>query len=161
MAQTFEWPNLLMGTDSANLSKWKTWKTKLSLADDGFVKVEWNGRTSGTDLGVFTQFVDKIPAGDYEVLFDAYADKDITLDYCYIMRKVPPNINLNLRIPITTTPETYSVKFNVSADQADSSFMVGTTDADRTPFYVRHMMLVAGGSLAPGRRRKVRCGHER
>lgn len=145
MGQSFQYPNLLVGTDPADLSKWGTWKAKLSLVDDGYIKVAWDGLSYGTDLGAFPQYVDKIPAGDYEVSFDAYADKDIALDYCYIMRHNRINLRLGLHIQITTVPKTYSAKFNVGEDQADSSFMVGTTDADRTPFYVRHLMLAAGG----------------
>lgn len=145
MGQTFEYPNLLVGTDPANLSKWQPWKTKLSLVDDGYIKVAWDGLSYGKDLGAYPQLVNKIPAGDYVVSFDAYADKDITLDYCFIMRKGTYNISLGLRIQITTIPKTYSAKFNVGEDQADSSFMVGTIDAGRTPFYVRHLMLAAGG----------------
>lgn len=156
--QTFQYPNLLVGTDPADLSKWRTWKTRLSLVDDGYIKVAWNGLSYGTDLGAFPQYVDKIPAGDYEVSFDAYADKDIALDYCYIMCNGRHNLSLGLRIQITTAPKTYSAKFNVGEDQADSSFMVGTHNADRAPFYVRHLMLVAGGFLARGRLRQGRCG---
>lgn len=145
MGQTFEYPNLLVGTDPADLSKWRTWNTKLSLVDDGYIKVAWDGRSYGTDLGAYPQFVDKIPAGDYEVSFDAYADKDIVLNYCYIMRNNRFNLSLGLHIQITTIPKTYSAKFNVGEDQADSSFMVGIIGAGRTPFYVRHLMLAAGG----------------
>lgn len=149
MAQTFAYPNLLAGTDpafdgtSVHIGM-LGWNAKLTSAGDGFTKVAIaNANYDGP--GIYPGFIGRLTAGEYTVAFEAYSDVDATpLNYNYLMRKNAINVAMQTTYKVlTTTPKVYSASFSLGEDQEDVSFMVGT--ASRRTFYIRHMMLVAGG----------------
>lgn len=148
--QTFEYPNILAGTDPAFDRNsvpigMSGWYAKLTSAGDGFIKVAIaNANYDGP--GIYPGcFIGRLAAGEYTVAFEAYSDVDATpLNYNYLIRKNSYNLPMQTTYKVlTTTPKVYSASFSLGEDQEDVSFMVGTNS--HQTIYIRHMMLVAGG----------------
>lgn len=134
--------NLLLKTNPVQwIDEWVAWQRgTITLLDDRWVEVE--KAEASTQNGIYMPKISHIPGqGKYMLSFDAYADSDAQIDYCYIMN-ADGNVSLEIVVPITTVPTRYRIQLNIASEYSECSVMIGTRNGDT--FYVRDIQLECG-----------------
>lgn len=130
---------------SEYISKWNAWSSSiLELTDNGYLKVYTN--SEDTAIGAYPPKISTIEQGvEYTLSFDAYADSNIELDYCYIICS-SGNYPFGIAIPITQTSNKYKYTFVSPNDYTDCSVMIGYNDSAgiTSAFYLKNLMLEKG-----------------
>lgn len=137
--------NYLRKTDvTKNFNEWIPWNSTLELAEDGFLKITPNANASS--VGAYPPKLSTIEAWQsYVVSFDAYATKDISMGYFYIVSD-DGNTLLGTVVNITTTPKRYSFDVITSDTINNCSilFAYATSGNGSTVFYLRNPKLEKG-----------------
>lgn len=139
--------NYILRTNvSKYFSEWVPYidASTLSLVD-GYLKSTPNDSVYYN--GVYGPKMSNLEAGtEYTLSFDAYADSELTLNYCYIMCD-DGNKSFGIYIPITTTSAKYTHTFTTDKAYADCSIMIANRDSTNgvsTPFYLKNLKVEKG-----------------
>ena len=138
--------NYLQKTDVTKyFDEWLPWGSTLELTNDGYVKITPTEGAGG--VGAYPPRLATIKAGEtYTVSFEAYAEKDITMSYFYVM-DADGNSRISRTVNITTTPARYSFTFAPSVDFDNCSILFGyaaATVGESVIFYLRNPKLEKG-----------------
>lgn len=147
--------NVLRYSDvSKYFDHWGTWNSATIDIVNDYMKVIPS--TSSTSCGAYAEKISKLESGtEYTLSFEAYADANISLNYCYIMCDAG-NGSLGVTIPIKTTAGKYTHTFTTVTAYDGCSIMLGYSNSNgcSTSFYIRNLKVEKGNratdwTLAP------------
>lgn len=145
--------NLLRYTDvTKSYADWVKWTgDSMEVTDDGYLKITPKISTDTTTVqgGAYPRHNANIVSGEvYTLSFEAYADSDMTLNYCRLMKSPSGSTAVGSPFPITTTSARYSCSFIAPAVTNPVTILIAyrdtTGNGSATPFYIRNLKLERG-----------------
>lgn len=137
--------NLLRNTNLEDYwNNWIPWQSSVLEFSDGYLKI--TPGSESTSCGAYPPKLTSLENGtEYTVSFVAYAEEEVSLNYCYIMAD-GGNTSLGVAIPITTTPARYSYTFTTSKEYTNASIMLGRSHSDDVSviLYIKELKLEEG-----------------
>lgn len=137
--------NLLRNTNLEDYwNEWIPWQTSILEFADGYLKITPDSES--TSCGAYPPRLTSLENGiEYTVSFVAYAEEDVSVNYCYIMAD-EGNTSLGVVMPVTTTPARYSYTFTTSKEHTNASIMLGYSYTNDSPviLYIKELKLEEG-----------------
>lgn len=117
----------------------------LTLTENEFLKITPNASTNY--CGAYGPKISKLEANtEYTLSFEAYANSNVTLNYCYIMCN-DGNKSFATHIDITTIPSKYTLTFTTDKAYNNCSIMIAYRNANgyvTVPLYIRRVCVNKG-----------------